>query len=126
LFLLAIFAAIALLVASVGVYGLLTHAVTRRTGEIGIRVALGGPPKSVMRLLIGQGMKLIATGLVIGLLASPGLTRLMNDLLYGVSPSDPLTLASVILLLAAVGWVACWIPARRALAIGPAAALRCE
>jgi putative ABC transport system permease protein len=126
LFLLAIFALIALLVAAVGVYGLLTHAVTRRTGEIGIRVALGGQPNSVMRLLIGQGMKRIAFGLAIGLLASLGLTRLMSNLLYGVSPSDPVTLTSVIVLLAVVAWVACWIPARRALTIGPATALRCE
>ncbi len=124
--LLGIFAAVALILAGVGIYGVLSYSVTQRTREVGIRVALGATRGDVLRLIVRQGMLLTAIGLAIGLAASFALTRLMTGLLYGVSATDPMTFAVIVLLLIAVALLACWIPARRATKVDPMAALRAE
>jgi len=124
--LLAIFAFAALGLAALGLYGVISYAVTQRTREIGLRMALGGRRLDVLGLVVGQGMKMAMIGALAGLLASLVLTRLMKGLLYGVSASDPLTYIAVALLLTLVALMACWIPARRATKVDPMVALRCE
>jgi predicted permease len=124
--LLGIFGGVALLLAAVGIYGIMSHAVKRRTREIGIRMALGARPADVLRLVVGQGMSLAGLGLAIGVVAALAATRLMTRLLYGVSATDPLTFAAIVVLLAAVAFVASWLPARRAVATDPTSALRSE
>jgi putative ABC transport system permease protein len=126
LLLLGIFAALALLLAVVGIYGLLAYAVGRRTREIGIRLALGARPAGILRLVIGEGMRLVLGGLAIGIVASLALTRLMQSLLYGVKPADPTTFGAVAILLATAGALACYLPARRAMKVDPLTALRVE
>jgi putative ABC transport system permease protein len=124
--LLAIFAFAALSLAALGLYGVISYAVTQRTREIGLRMALGGRRLDVLGLVVGQGMKMAMIGALAGMLASLALTRLMKGLLYGVSASDPFTFIAVALLLVTVALVACWIPARRATKVDPMIALRCE
>jgi putative ABC transport system permease protein len=124
--LLAAFAAMALLLAAAGIYGVMSYTVGQRTQEMGVRMALGAQPADVLRLVIAQGAKLAFVGVLIGLLVSLGVTRLMSKLLFGVSTKDPFTLSAVALLLALVALVACYIPARRATRVDPTIALRCE
>jgi putative ABC transport system permease protein len=121
-----IFAATALLLAAVGVYGVMSYAVTRRIPEIGIRAALGASRQEIIALVLRQGMRPAAFGMAAGLGATLALTRFMAKLLYGVRPADPMTLMAVTLLLGGIALLACYIPARRATAVDPAIALRSE
>jgi putative ABC transport system permease protein len=124
--LLTLFGLLALLLAAVGIYGVLSYAVTERRREMGIRLALGARPRDLLRLVVGQGMILTLIGLIIGVGASFALTRLIENLLFGVSPTDPLTFIVIPLLLAGVALLACWMPARRATRVDPLAALKYE
>lgn len=124
--LLATFAAVALLLAAMGLYGVISYAVTQRTREFGIRVALGARHRDLYRLVMGRGMKLVALGLGLGLLGTFGLTRFLASMLYGVSATDPLTFAMVIAGLSAVALLANFLPARRAARVNPIVALRYE
>ncbi len=126
MWLLTVFALAALLLAALGIYGVMAYAVTLRTREIGIRMALGAPRASVLRMILGQGIKLVAAGVIAGVAASLALTRLMASLLYGVSPADPPTFAAVALLLVSIALLAQFPPARRAVSVDPAVALRHE
>ena len=120
------FALLALLLAAVGVYGVTSYAVARRTHEVGIRMALGARGAQVLRMVVRQGMRSIVIALAIGLLGALGATRLLASQLYGVRATDPLTFVAVPLLLALVALAACWIPARRASRVDPVVALRME
>jgi putative ABC transport system permease protein len=124
--LLAAFAGTALLLAMVGLYGVMAYTVTQRTREFGVRVALGARVRDILQLVVGQGMRLVIVGLVVGVVGSLALTRVLSGFLFGVQPTDPLTFAVVSVLLAAVGALACYLPARRATKIDPMSALRAE
>jgi putative ABC transport system permease protein len=126
LFLLGLFAAIALLLATVGIYGSISYMARQRTNEIGVRIALGAQSKDVLKLIVGQGLGLALAGVVIGLLGAFLLTRTISGLLFGVGPTDPLTFVAISLLLLATACVASWIPARRATKVDPLIALRSE
>jgi putative ABC transport system permease protein len=122
----AVFAALALLLAAVGIYGALSYSVSQRTREIGVRMALGAQTGDVLRMVLAQGLKITLGGIALGFVAALGLSRFISSLLYGVRASDPLTYASVALLLALVALVACFIPARRATKVDPVITLRAE
>jgi putative ABC transport system permease protein len=124
--LLGLFGLIALVLVSAGVYGVVSYSVAQRAHEIGVRMALGAGQGDILRLVIGQGMKLALSGIAIGLAGALALTRLMKSLLFGVSANDPLTFGSIALLLALVALLACWIPARRATRVNPIIALKRE
>jgi ABC-type antimicrobial peptide transport system permease subunit len=124
--LLSVFANLALALSCVGIYGLISYVVGQRTREIGLRMALGAQRGDVMRMVIGEGAKMALVGLSVGMAGAFGLTTLMENELFGVSAHDPLTFGAVTLLLMFVALVACYIPARRAVRVDPAVALRCE
>jgi putative ABC transport system permease protein len=119
-------ALLAALLAALGLYGVLSYVVARRTREIGIRIALGGQRADILRLVLGQGAQLTAIGGVAGILAALALARLMSSLLFGVNANDPLTFVTVAVVLAIVSGAACYIPARRAVRVNPIVALRYE
>ncbi len=123
---LAAFGVLALLLAAVGIYGVMSYVVAGRKREIGLRMALGAQSADVLRLILRQGMLLAAVGSGIGLAIGFGGTRLLKTLLYGVNAADPLTFAAVTLLLTLVTFLACWLPAKRATRVDPMIALRAE
>ena len=124
--LLSIFAGAALLLAAIGLYGVISYSVAQRTRELGIRIALGAQRSDVLRLILRQGMTLVAVGVLFGVVASVGLTRLMATLLYGISATDPVTYLALSVALVFVAFIACWLPARRASAVDPIVALHAE
>ncbi len=126
LVMLGIAGATALVLGVIGIYGVISYAVSQRTREIGIRVALGAQRRDIVRTVLGQGGRMALVGIGLGLAASFGLTRLMTTMLFGVSPTDPLTFITVAIVLRAVALLACYIPARRAMRVDPMVALRYE
>jgi putative ABC transport system permease protein len=126
MFLLSLFAALALILATVGIYGVISYAVSQRTREIGVRMALGAHSGDVLRLILGEGLKLVLTGAALGTVFALIATRFISTMIYGVSATDPLIFLSVITLLVIVSLAACYVPARRAMRVDPMVALRYE
>ena len=122
--LLTVFAGVSLLLAVIGVYGVMSYTVAQHTREIGIRMALGAQPRAILKLIMGRGLVLVTVGAVIGVLASIGLTRFMESMLFGVTPTDPLTFVAIVLLLGVVALLACLLPAQRAMRVDPIVVLR--
>jgi putative ABC transport system permease protein len=121
-----LFSVLALVLAAVGLYGVVAYAAGQRTQEFGIRMAMGAQSADVLRLVLGQGLKLALAGVAIGTAAALGLTRLLTKLLFEIEPADPLTIVAVSILLAVVATIACWIPAHRATRIAPIESLRAD
>jgi ABC-type antimicrobial peptide transport system permease subunit len=126
LLLLGAFAAIALLLSVVGIYGVTAYSVAQRTNEVGIRMALGAQPRSILWLVVGHGLLLALVGIGIGVAAALVLTRFLRNLLFEIKPNDPVTFVSVVFLLLVITLAACYIPARRAMRVDPMVALRYE
>jgi len=120
------FGLLALILAGTGIYGVMAYAISRRTREIGIRMAIGASQSQVLKIVARRAVILIGSGTVAGLVLAMGAGRLLEQILYGVEPTDPVTLAIVLLLMFAIASLACWIPARRAIQINPVTALRQE
>ena len=120
------FAAFALLLAIVGVYGVMSHLVTQGAHDIGVRMALGAERGDVLRLVLSRALRIVVVGLIVGLAGAAVVTRVLQTFLFGVTPTDPVAFSVVTLLLMAVGLIAAWLPARRASRIDPNAALRAE
>jgi len=117
---------LALVLAAIGLYGLMSYAVVRRRSEIGVRMALGARPADVLRMILRESLVLVMLGLLVGVGAALGATRAVASLLFGLSPSDPVAFVSASILLLGVAIFACWLPARRAAKVDPMVALRCE
>jgi ABC-type antimicrobial peptide transport system permease subunit len=126
LFLVGLFAALALILATIGMYGVISYSVNQRMHEFGIRMALGARPRDLMRLILGQGLTLAIVGAAIGLLCAAGVARLLGSLLYGITGADPLTFAAVGLLALTTTTAACYLPARRATDADPMGSLRAD
>ncbi|MGH9676063.1 MAG: ABC transporter permease, partial [Candidatus Acidiferrum sp.] len=124
--LLSLFAALAVLLAAIGIYGVMAYNVSQRTYEIGVRVALGAHPRQVLRLVLGEGIRLAGVGVLVGIAGAFALTRVLESYLYEVKPTDPLAFLSTAFFLGGIALFACWIPARRATKVDPLVALRCE
>jgi ABC-type antimicrobial peptide transport system permease subunit len=124
--LLVLFAVAATLIATCGIYGLMAYAVTQRRREIGVRMALGADRHDVLRLVLTRALRIVVTGVVVGLAGAAGVTRVLETFLFGVTPTDPIAFTIVTVLLIAVALTAAWLPARRATRIDPCAALRAE
>jgi putative ABC transport system permease protein len=121
-----IFALIALLLASIGVYGAMAYSIAQRTHEIGVRVALGAQQRDILRIAVGEGFMLVLSGIISGLIGAAILARFLSTMLFNVSPNDPFTFVAIPVLLASVALLACYIPARRATRVDPLVALRNE
>jgi len=125
-FLFSIFAGLALVLATIGLYGLLSYTTLKRVREIGVRLALGARPAQIRTLILSHGLRLLLIGSIIGLVGAFAATRLLSSLLFGVSAWDPLTFSAIVILISAVAFLAAWLPARRATLVDPIQALRAE
>jgi putative ABC transport system permease protein len=121
-----VFAGVALLLAAIGIYGVMAYSISQRSHELGIRVALGAQRRDILRLALGEGMRIVVIGLACGLAGAAILTRFFQSMLFNVAPADPVTFVSVSAMLAVVALLACYIPAQRATRVDPLVALREE